>query len=546
MTPSLAQLSEIKSQKATLQRSGRKRTREPFRVRLEVESLESRVVPYAISGNLWPHPELVTISFVPDGTIVGTNGANYVYSNLFAKMNARFGSPAVWQAQILRAAQSWAAQTNINFDIVSDNGTTIGQGAYQQGDPGMGDIRISGYQFTPSILAMTASPPAANNYSIAGDVQFNTAINWNINATYDLFTVAAHEMGHALGLNHSTTNTAVMYASYNGVKSALTSDDVAGVRAIYSSGNPRAGEIGANDTVATATDLSASIDPGTLTALVTSVDVTSTADVDYYTFVAPSSSASSLTVTVQSAGLSLLTPSVTLYAGDGSTVLASAADAGHLGGNTLTLNYSGTIANQAFYVKVTGADSTAFSTGAYGLTLNMGTGPAPTVPLPSTQTANGSPLHSGGGQPETRDPRAARILSTRLGLTLQASHLLLEEAGDADSASKALDKTLDAVIGQLNSQAPASPVRPPVFEPLTFTWPSATITNAFTDATRSWGPALSRAGDGMLLQAISSIFTADQQKWADGDTADAIAPEAAEYPPDSPMPAAADAVDAVV
>ena len=43
---------------------------------------------------------MVTISFVPDGTVLGTNSNGYVYSNLFAKMNARFGSPAVWESMI--------------------------------------------------------------------------------------------------------------------------------------------------------------------------------------------------------------------------------------------------------------------------------------------------------------------------------------------------------------------------------------------------------------------------------------------------------------
>src|SRR6202035_4281723 len=102
-------------------KSGRARPRRPFqapRANLQVEALEGRLVPYALSGNAWPHPELVTISFVPDGTIVGTNSSGYVYSNLFAKMNARFGSPAVWQREILAAAQPWAAQTNVNFDVV--------------------------------------------------------------------------------------------------------------------------------------------------------------------------------------------------------------------------------------------------------------------------------------------------------------------------------------------------------------------------------------------------------------------------------------------
>src|SRR5690348_7114075 len=104
------------------------------RVRPGVEALESRVVPYAVSGDFWTHPELITLSFVPDGTIVGSNGSNYLRSNLFATLNAKFGSASVWENQILKAAQSWAQQTNINFTVVSDDGSSIGSGSYQQGD----------------------------------------------------------------------------------------------------------------------------------------------------------------------------------------------------------------------------------------------------------------------------------------------------------------------------------------------------------------------------------------------------------------------------
>jgi hypothetical protein len=509
------------------------RTLQSFRVRLEVESLEVRIVPYALSGGAWPHPEMVTISFVPDGTIVGTTNTGYAYSNLFAKMNARFGSPATWEALILRGAQSWAAQTNINFDIVSDNGTPIGQGAYQQGDPGMGDIRIGGYAYSPSYLATAYLPPALNNYSIAGDIEFNTQMTWNNGSTYDLFSVAAHEVGHALGLYHSTTNTAVMFGTYNGVKSALTSDDISGIRAIYSSGNPRAGESGSNDTVATATDVSSSIDPNALTALVQSVDITTTSDVDYYSFLAPSSSGSTLTVNVQSAGLSMLTPSVTLYASDGSTVLASTSDAGHLGGNTLSLTYSGTIASQQFYVKVAGADSTVFSTGQYAVTLNMGGGTSPTVPLPNTQTANGSPIHQGGGQPETRLLLPARLLSARFGLTLQTSRGFLNGSADAEAVSPEADKTLDQLVDQLNGQIPGMP--PPHSPALLDTNPlflsvGRDMVSIFTATPGSvpYTYPVYVARDIMSLQtlasvqAISSVFAeADQPTSVDRDAADA-------------------------
>ncbi len=148
-------------------------------------------MPYATSGNAWPHPELITISFVPDGTKVGTDVNNYdVKSNLFATLNARYGSPSAWQNQILKAAQQWAQQTNINFAVVNDSGADLGSGDNQQGDPKFGDIRVGGYVDGSGILAQAYMPPPVNNQPYAGDVLFNTGVAWNVGGTYDPFTVA--------------------------------------------------------------------------------------------------------------------------------------------------------------------------------------------------------------------------------------------------------------------------------------------------------------------------------------------------------------------
>lgn len=361
---------------------------------LQVEQLEPRVVPYATTGNLWPHPELVTISFAPDGTNV-----DGMSSDLFSVMNAKFGSVTTWQNQILKAAQAWAQQTNLNFTVVSDNGGDSGSGSYQQGDPGFGDIRIFGYDFGDSTLAFAYLPPPTNNYSIAGDIAFNTAQTWNIGSTYDLATVAMHEVGHSLGLDHSTSAAAVMYSVYNGIDSGLNSDDISGIRNIYSADAPRSSDqydaAASNETFSTATDVTSAIDPQLSTALVNNADITTIADVDYYKFTAPSGASRTLVTHVQSTGLSLLAPKAWIYDAN-FTQLATATYFGYQG-STLTLTATGIVAGQTYYVKVDGATNASIGTGAYAVTLNFNTNPDPTVPLPNTQTPNGNPLSGGGG-----------------------------------------------------------------------------------------------------------------------------------------------------
>ena len=52
-----------------------------------------------------------------------------------------------------------------------------------------------------------------------------------------------------------------------------------------------------------------------------------------------------------------------------------------------------------YYAKVIAADTSAFGTGKYTISVNAGTGADPTVSLPNTQTANGDPINVGGGLP---------------------------------------------------------------------------------------------------------------------------------------------------
>jgi hypothetical protein len=365
------------------------------RVRPGLEQLECRVNPYTLTGNSWLNPELVTISFVPDGTILGYTMQGPVYSTLFADFDAKFGSTAKWQNQILKGAQVWAQQTNINFAIVSDNGTEIGLGEYQQGDPNFGDIRVGGWRFMDGMdemLAYASVPQPANTTTIAGDNAFNTGQTFNIGTTFDLFTVAAHEVGHGLGLGHSIS-TSIMSGDYPGTKTSLTSDDIAGIRAIYGGARlPDAYDTGTNNNSFSAATI-VPIDSLTKTALVTNLDITTTADSDFYKITVPSGTSGTLKVKIQSAGLSLLAPKVFVY-NSALSLKGSANGAGQYG-TTLTVTVNGVSAGQVYYIKVTGEGSTAFGTGRYGLVVNTGNNADPVVPLPNTQVVAGE--DEGGG-----------------------------------------------------------------------------------------------------------------------------------------------------
>lgn len=90
------------------------------------------------------------------------------------------------------------------------------------------------------MLAHAFFPPPNGSGTIAGDIHFDDAEAWTLadrpvpsGQPIDLVTVAAHEIGHALGLDHSNVTCALMNPFYTGSHRYLSQDDIDGIQSIY-------------------------------------------------------------------------------------------------------------------------------------------------------------------------------------------------------------------------------------------------------------------------------------------------------------------------
>jgi hypothetical protein len=323
---------------------------------LNLERLEDRDL-LATWGMAWPTPQHITVSFVPDGTVVGS-----APSNLFQTLNSQ-AATSVWETTILQALKTWAANTNISIALVNDGGQPLGTSGLIQGDSRFGDIRVAAEPLGSDVVAITA-PFDLVAGTRSGDIILNSSDFGTASAgLYDLFTVVLHEAGHSFGLADQTTDpTSVMYAQYTGVRPGLSPADITQIQSLY--GGPRTPDIWeggtGNNTLATA---------ATITTPNIAADITAPGETDFFKFTVPYYFSSSMTVEVQTSGLSLLTPQLTVF--NGMQLVISSASSTNPGNDAVTY-VSYVMPGQTYYFQVAGARSDVFGIGSYRLKLFSG------------------------------------------------------------------------------------------------------------------------------------------------------------------------------
>ncbi|KAF8729500.1 hypothetical protein HU200_017438 [Digitaria exilis] len=140
-----------------------------------------------------------------------------------------------------RAFSRWAAATNLKFSETSsesDADITIGfySGAHGDGEPFDGPLGTLAHAFSPTDGRFHLDAAEA---WVAGAGDDDVSRSLSSTGAVDLESVAVHEIGHLLGLGHSSVPEAIMYPTIRtGTRKVeLEEDDVQGIQSLYGS-NP--------------------------------------------------------------------------------------------------------------------------------------------------------------------------------------------------------------------------------------------------------------------------------------------------------------------
>ncbi len=342
---------------------------------MRLESLDRRDLMTTF-GTPWPDARSLTVSFPSDDAEIGG------YQNSLRSVLDQVADRKEWQEAVLRAFQTWAVESNINVGLATDRGDNFGAVGLTQNDPRFGDFRIGGLPQT-GVLA-NATPFQTNAGTWAGDLLFNTQSNffldeWKLGTSVqtpsanergpaiELFSVALHEAGNALGLADVNRPGTVMHQSYTRPIGAIAPTDRNAIRAIYGGARRDIFEIGSNNTRSTATIIDQRPSNGGRLPIIRKGSLNTPRDIDFYRF-APVSNQEKVTVRLRANGISLLKSQLSVTDARGNVIASAKADS--IFDNDLKLEIGSLKHHRQLFVRVSGNGTDVFTVGDYALEID--------------------------------------------------------------------------------------------------------------------------------------------------------------------------------
>lgn len=154
----------------------------------------------------------------------GKTDITYYFINGTEKINGDTERDLVRAAFVL-----WENETSLTFTETNDPDSADILIGWAEDNHGDGDS----FDGAGDVLAHASYPNPYEDRQVF--LHFDDAERWvnSESQNVDLLTVAAHEIGHNLGLDHSSDPNALMYPSYSGPHRFLDDDDIAGAQSLY-------------------------------------------------------------------------------------------------------------------------------------------------------------------------------------------------------------------------------------------------------------------------------------------------------------------------